>query len=467
MHVTHLDFGSFYSKIIFTLQFTLTCLMRFFVLVTLLTVNTVCTTAQTNSFQKQVQASIDKHITSLENLYRNLHANPELSQKEEKTSAAMARELKESGFEVFENIGGYGVAAVMKNGNGPTVLIRTEMDALPIEEKTNLSFASKVKSVNTSGAEVNVMHACGHDVHMTVFVGTARALVENKKSWQGTLVMIAQPSEENGIGARAMLNDKLYERIPYPDFALALHNHAGMKAGTIGYSAGPFMASVDMMDITVYGKGGHGAAPHQTIDPVVLSAQMILAFQTIVSREIDPLQSAVITVGSIHGGTVYNIIPDQVKLQLTLRSYSDEVRKQVISSIQNKSKFLALQAGVPENRLPEITWNDSAPATLNDKDLTMKLVNVYKQVFKNENVLEMQPSMIGEDFSRFARAQKAIPYVMFWLGTVDPTTFEKSKSDGTPLPSLHSSTFQPLPKPIISTGIMAMSLGALDLFGKK
>ena len=276
--------------------------------------------------------------------------------------------------------------------------------------------------------------------------------------------MVAQPSEENGIGARAMLKDKFYEKVPYPDYALALHNHAGMKAGTIGYSAGPFMASVDMMDITVFGKGGHGAAPHQTVDPIVLSAQMILAFQTIVSREIDPLQSAVITVGSIHGGTVYNIIPDQVKLQLTLRSYSDEVRKQVIASIQTKSKFLALQAGVPEDKLPEISWNDSAPATVNDKALTMRLVDVYKSTMKPENVLEMEPSMIGEDFSRFAREQKAIPYAMFWLGTVDPVVYEKSKADGTPLPSLHSSTFQPLPKPTISTGVLAMTLGALELF---
>lgn len=441
--------------------------MRILITLAIFTFTSLYVRSQTHNFQKQIQTSLDKHYSSLEKLYTELHANPELSQKEEKTSAIMAGELKKLGFDVFENIGGYGVAGVLKNGSGPTVLIRTDMDALPVEEKTNLVYSSNVKSVNAAGAEVSVMHACGHDIHMTVFVGTARALVENKKSWQGTLVMIAQPSEENGIGARAMLNDKLYDKVPYPDFALALHNHAGMKAGTIGYSAGPFMASVDMMDITVYGKGGHGAAPHQTVDPIVLSAQMILAFQTIVSREIDPLQSAVITVGSIHGGTVYNIIPDQVKLQLTLRSYSDEVRKQVITAIQNKSKFLALQAGVPESRLPEITWNDSAPATVNDKELTMKLVEIYERVFKTENVQEMQPSMIGEDFSRFAREKKAIPYSMFWLGTVDPVTFDKSKSDGVPLPSLHSSTFQPLPKPTISTGIMAMTLGALDILGKK
>ena len=420
--------------------------------------------AQQTNFEKRVRVSIDKHYSSLEMLYTQLHSNPELSQKEEKTAATMANELRILGFEVFEKIGGYGVAGVFKNGPGPTILIRTDMDALPIEEKTNLPYASKVKSTNSSGAEVGVMHACGHDVHMTVFAGTARALIENKKVWKGTLIMIAQPSEENGIGARAMLNDKLYDRVPYPDYALALHNHAAMKAGTIGYSPGPFMASVDMMDITVFGKGGHGAAPHQTVDPIVLSAQMILAFQTIVSREIDPLQSAVITVGSIHGGTVYNIIPDQVKLQLTLRSYSDEVRKQVIAAIQNKSKYLALQAGVTEDKLPEITWNDSAPATVNDKALTMRLVDVYKKVLEPQNVMEMQPSMIGEDFSRFARERKSIPYAMFWLGTVDPVVFEQSKGDGNPLPPLHSSTFQPLPKETISTGILAMTLGALELF---
>lgn len=441
--------------------------MRVFILLVFFTFVSFFTSAQTQRFQKQVQANIDQHYSALEKLYKQLHANPELSQKEEKTSLVMASELKNLGFEVTANIGGYGVAGVMKNGDGPTLLIRTDMDALPIEEETNLEYSSKVKSVNAAGAEVSVMHACGHDVHMTVFIGTARAMVENKNLWRGTLVMIAQPSEENGIGARAMLNDNLYDKVPYPDFALALHNHAGMRAGTIGYCPGPFMASVDMMDITVYGKGGHGAAPHQTIDPIVLSAQMILAFQTIVSREIDPLQSAVITVGSIHGGTVYNIIPDHVKLQLTLRSYSDEVRKQVIGAIQNKSKFLALQAGVPDDKLPEISWNDSAPATINDKDLTLQLVEVYKKAFGDEAVQEIEPSMIGEDFSRFAREKKQIPYSMMWLGTVDPITFEKSKAEGNPLPSLHSSTFQPLPKPTISTGVMALTLGALDILGKK
>jgi hippurate hydrolase len=260
-----------------------------------------------------------------------------------------------------------------------------------------------------------------------------------------------------------MLRDGLYDRVPYPDYALALHNHAGMKAGTIGYSAGPFMASVDMMDVTVFGKGGHGAAPHQTIDPIVLSSQMILAFQAIVSREINPLEPAVITVGSVHGGTGYNIIPDEVKLQLTLRSYSEEVRAQIIRSIQEKSKFLALQAGVPMDRLPLITYNDSAPATVNDRELSLRLVNVFKKVIGAENVLEMEPSMVGEDFSRLANFKEPVPYVMFWLGTVHPDLFEDARNHGVVLPSLHSSTFKPMPKATITTGVMSMTAAVLDL----
>lgn len=377
----------------------------------------------------------------------------------------MAEELKKSGFEVVENIGGHGVAGILKNGTGPTVLIRTDMDALPLEEKTGLPYASKVKGINAVGNEVSVMHACGHDVHMTVFVGTARILAEHKKNWKGTLVMVAQPSEENGFGAERMFKDGLYKRIPYPDYAIALHNHAGMEAGTIGYSAGPFMASVDMMNITVQGKGGHGAAPHQTVDPVVLSAQMILAFQTIVSREVNPLESAVITVGSIHGGTVHNIIPDQVKLQLTLRSYSPEVRAHIISSIENKSKHLGQMAGLPQEKLPEITINEPrTPATLNDKELTDRLVKVFKGALGDDKVIEMPPSMVGEDFSRFGMQEKKIPISMFWLGTVDKGLMEKSRKEGVALPSLHSPTFAPQMEPTIKTGINAMTTASLELF---
>jgi hippurate hydrolase len=413
---------------------------------------------------KQTVEFTAKQYPSLEKLYRQLHQYPELSLHEERTSRVMADELRASGFTVIEKIGGHGVAGILKNGNGPTVLIRTDMDALPLEERTGLPYASKAKGVNAAGAEVSVMHACGHDVHMTVFIGTARALVSTRKHWKGTLVMVAQTSEENGFGADLMFKDGLYEKVPYPDYAIALHNHASMAAGTVGYNAGPFMASVDMMNITVHGKGGHGAAPHLTVDPIVLSAQMIMAFQTIVSREINPLESAVLTVGSIHGGTVHNIIPDEVKLQLTLRSYSPQVREHIIASIKRKSEHLALQAGLPPDKMPEITINDpQTPATINDKALTNRLVNIFAEHLGKDNVLEMPPSMVGEDFSRFGLQPKKVPICMFWLGTTDPALVKESKETGKILPSLHSSAFSPLPEPTIKTGITAMTAAALEL----
>ncbi|MBT1689104.1 amidohydrolase [Fulvivirgaceae bacterium PWU37] len=413
---------------------------------------------------KKVAESITVGQTDLEQLYRHLHEHPELSLQEEKTSARMARELKQAGFSVMENIGGYGLAGVLKNGDGPVVLIRTDMDALPLEEKTGLPYASKARGVNAAGQEVGIMHACGHDLHMSVFIGTARALVHARKYWKGTLVMVAQPAEEVGFGAEKMFSAGLYEKIPYPDVALALHNHATLPAGSIGYNPGNFMASVDMMNITVRGQGGHGAAPHETIDPIVLSAQMILAFQTIVSREINPLEPAVITVGSIHGGTVHNIISDEVKLQLTLRSYSPAVRKQIIGSIENKAKHLALQAGLPETKLPEITINEPrVPATINDKDLTLKLVSVFQTTFGKDRVSEVPSAMVGEDFSWFALQQKKVPLCMFWLGTAGAEAIKTAQQTNTPMPSLHAATFAPTINPALRTGITAMSAAALSL----
>jgi hippurate hydrolase len=416
------------------------------------------------SVLNQVRAFTAREYPSLEKLYRDLHQHPELSLQEVNTSKTIAGELRSLGFEVIEKIGGHSLAGVLKNGPGPTVLIRTDMDALPQEEKTGLSFASHARGKNASGVEVPVMHACGHDMHMTVFIGTARALVETKKQWKGTIVMVAQSSEENGVGAELMFKDGLYEKVPYPDYALAFHNHAGLAAGTIGYNAGPFMASVDMMNITVYGKGGHGAVPHTTIDPVVLSAQMVLAFQNIVSREINPLQSAVITVGSIHGGMVHNIIPDEVKLQLTIRTYEPAVREQIIAAIRLKSKHLALQAGLPEDKIPVISFNEpSTPATINDKALTLQLVGVLKNSLGEPNVIETPPSMIGEDFSRFGLQQKKVPICMFWLGTVDPAMLKSSRETNTGLPSLHSSGFAPFVEPTIKTGVAAMCSSVLSL----
>ncbi len=417
-----------------------------------------------NPEMKQVKAFTAKAYPALETLYKELHQNPELSSQEENTSALIAQELKGLGFEVQERLGMNNLAGVFKNGKGPTVLIRTDMDALPLEEKTGLSYASTVKGINSAREEVPVMHACGHDIHMTVFIGTARALVAMKDQWKGTLVMVAQSAEETGFGAYELFKANLYDKIPMPDYAIALHDNASLPAGKIGYRAGPFMASVDMVDITVHGEGGHGAAPHTTKDPIVLSAEMIGAFQTIVSREINPIEPAVVTVGSIHGGTVHNIIPDQVKMQLTLRSYSQSVRDQTIAALYRITENMAGMAGLPEEKYPEISIRDpQTPATLNDPALTARLVKVFQMNFGEENVIEMPPNMVGEDFSRFGLQDKKVPICMFWLGAVDPEKIKAAEANGTALPSLHSPNFAPLPEPTIKTGIQAMSAAALEL----
>lgn len=420
-----------------------------------------------NTVQEQVITAVNEHYGAVESLYKHLHNNPELSLQEEETAKRLAQELKTLDFEVTENMGGYGLFGVLKNGEGPTVLIRADMDALPLEEKTGLPYASTKKGINAAGNEAYVMHACGHDIHMSVFIGTAKTLVDMRDQWQGTLVFVAQPAEENGLGADKMFKDGLYDKIPKPDFALALHDNAYLPAGTIGYREGPMMASVDMMDITVHGQGGHGAAPHTTIDPVVLSAQMINAFQTIVSRQIDPIAPAVVTVGSIHGGTVHNIIPDQVKMQLTLRSYSEEVREQTIAAIERISRNLAKAAGLDDDKLPEFSIRDpQTPATVNDIDLTRRMVLRFKTTFGNDKVVETDPYMVGEDFSRFGLQEHKVPIFMFWLGAVDPALVEKAKAEGKSLPSLHSPTFAPLPEPTLKTGIRAMTTAALELLGK-
>nr|WP_246440595.1 amidohydrolase [Rhabdobacter roseus] len=424
------------------------------------------TLAQSTPPLRQIDAFIQQQYPSLGTLYKELHQQPELSLQEEKTAARMAAELKSLGFTVKEKMGAHGVVGVLKNGPGPTVLIRTDMDALPLEEKTGLPYASRARGINAAGNEVNIMHACGHDIHMTVFVGTARMLVELKNQWKGTLVMVAQSAEENGFGADLMLKAGLFDFAPQPDFAIALHDNSFLPAGTLGYRAGAFMASVDMMDITVRGQGGHGAAPHTTIDPVVLSAQLILAYQTIVSRSLNPIEPAVVTVGSIHGGTVHNIIPDEVKLQLTLRSYSDEVRQKTHQTIRRLSDNLARAAGLPDDKLPIISLRDPmTPATVNDPALTQRLVGVFKSTFGEDKVVEMEPYMVGEDFSRFA-LDNQVPICMFWLGTLAEETIRNAKEKNEQLPSLHSPYFAPVPEPTIKTGVKAMSVAALNLFSK-
>ncbi|WP_247236205.1 amidohydrolase [Telluribacter sp. SYSU D00476] len=422
--------------------------------------------AQTPQVVKSVQDISQSLYPTLDKLYKDLHQHPELSLQEEKTAAKMASELKALGFQVKEKMGAHGVVGVFKNGTGPTVLIRTDMDALPLEEKTGLPYASRAKGINAAGNETSIMHACGHDVHMTVFVGTARTLMQMKDKWKGTLVMVAQSAEENGLGADLMLKAGLFDFAPTPDYAIALHDNSFLPAGTIGYREGAFMASVDMMDLTVFGEGGHGAAPHTTIDPVVLSAQMVMAFQTIVSRSINPIDPAVVTVGSIHGGTVHNITPDEVKMQLTLRSYSPEVREKIISGIRRISTNLARSAGLPDTKLPVFSIREpQTPATINDPALTRRLMGIFRSTFGEGKVVEMEPYMVGEDFSRFDMGKK-VPICMFWLGTIPEQKVQEAKAKGEQLPSLHSPYFAPLPEPTIKTGVTAMSLAALNLFGR-
>jgi len=421
-----------------------------------------------NDVREQIQQPINAEYSSLEKFYQDLHTHPELSFHEEQTARKLGAELKALGFEVTPKVGGHGVVGVLRNGSGPTILLRTDMDALPVKEQTGLPYASKARMNDDKGNEVDVMHACGHDVHMTVFVGTARTLAQLKNRWQGTLVMIGQPAEERGRGAETMLKEGLFKRFPKPDYCLALHVNAELPAGLVGLTEGYAMANVDTVDITIRGVGGHGAWPHKTKDPVVLAAQTILAFQTIISRERDPLEPAVITVGSIHGGTKHNVIPDEVRLQLTVRSFTDEMRTQALDSIKRITRGLAMAAGLPEDRMPIVTLLDEfTPAAYNNPELVRRLGVALKNVFGEKKVVSRKPTMGGEDFGQYGRTEAKIPICMFWLGSVEPERVAESERTGTPLPSLHSSLYRPLPEPTIKTGVMMMVTAVLDLAGKK
>jgi amidohydrolase len=426
--------------------------------------------------QPALDSLIDRNITSLVATYKMLHASPELSHQEEKTSAFVAKELKSLGYTVTDHFGkysnpervAYGVVAVLKNGDGPTVLVRTELDALPVEEKTGVPYASKVKAKNDSGQEVSVMHACGHDIHITSLLGTARMLVELKDQWHGTLILIGQPAEEAIDGALAMLNDGLYSRFPRPDFAIALHDTGNLEAGKVGYAPGYALASSTSVDITIRGMGGHGSAPETTKDPIVVAAQVVLALQTIVSREDSPFDPAVVTIGSIHGGTKHNIIPDEVRMQLTIRTYKEEVRQHILASIERITKGIAAAAGIPEERAPvvKVSETEVTPATYNDPALTERLAETFRKTLGPENVLKVPPIMASEDFGRFGLEGHQIPTCMFTLGAVDPERVAQSRRTGTPLPSLHSSLFIPLPEPTLRTGVKAMTAAVLELMKK-
>jgi hippurate hydrolase len=418
---------------------------------------------------------IDREIAQLVNTYTALHAAPELSHHEEKTATFVAAQLRTLGFTVTERVGkyaqpewtSYGVVAVLKNGAGPTVLVRTELDALPVEEKTGLPYASTVKTKNDAGQDVSVMHACGHDIHMTSLLGTAKMLAALKDQWHGTLVMIGQPAEETVNGARAMLADGLYTRFPKPDFALALHDSADVEAGKITYWPGYAMASSTSVDLVIRGLGGHGARPEATKDPVVIAAQTVLALQTIVSREKSALDPAVITVGSIHGGTKRNIIPDEVTLQLTIRTYKEEVRQRILASIERIAKGMALAAGVPADRAPivKVIESENAPSTYNDPELSERIAAAIGRTIGKGNVTKTEPLMVSEDFGRLSLDHQ-IPAFMFWLGAVEPSRVEAARKSGKTLPSLHSSLFEPLPEPTLRTGIKAMTTAVLELMKK-
>jgi hippurate hydrolase len=353
----------------------------------------------------------------------------------------------------------------MKNGDGPTVLVRTDMDALPVEEETGLPYASKVTTKNDDGKDVHVMHACGHDAHVAAFIGTARALQKLKDQWRGTIIFVGQPAEELGTGARAMLADGLYTRFPKPNFALGFHDNAFLETGKIGVTEGYTYANVDSVDVTVRGVGGHGAYPHKTKDPIVLAAELINAWQTIASRENNPLDPVVVTVGSIHGGTKHNIISDEVKMQLTVRTYKADVRERVLSAIERIAKGIAAAAGVPAELAPIVTVRKDqfTPATYNNPELTKRLVAVWKKSLGADNVKLVDPTMGGEDFSEFSLPDHSIPAVDFHIGAVEPAKIADSKKNGTPLPSLHSSKFAPVPEPTIRLGIIGMTGAVLEL----
>ena len=407
--------------------------------------------------------------------YKMLHAAPELSHHEEKTSAFFAGELRKFGYTVTERIGkyerpewtGYGVIGVMKNGAGPTVLIRTELDALPVDEKTGVEYASKVKTKNDAGVEVSVMHACGHDIHMTSMLGTAKALSELKSSWHGTLVILGQPAEETIDGARAVLRDGLYDKIPKPDFAIALHDNAELETGKVGFTSGYAMASGTAVDIKIRGLGGHGSKPEATKDPIVVAAQVVMALQTIVSRENSPLDPAVVTVGSIHGGTRYNIIPDEVNLQLTIRTYKEEVRQRILASLVRITKGVAMAAGIPDDRAPivKVSETEVTAATYNEPKLTERLVGSFKRALGEENVVPVSPMMASEDFGYLSLDQK-IPATIIWLGASDPQKVKAYRETGAAIPGLHSALFLPVAEPTLRTGVKATTAAVLELMKK-
>ncbi|MEE4114712.1 MAG: amidohydrolase [Marinilabiliaceae bacterium] len=432
-------------------------------LILILTCNN--TFSQENKKLKTINDIIEANINNHRNIYTDLHRNPELSLMEFETSKKMAAQLRKLGFDVTENVGGNGVVGVLKNGKGPTVMLRTDMDALPISENTGLEYASKVVMKNMEGQEMPVMHACGHDMHMTLWLGTLTTLSGMQKEWNGTLVAIAQPAEEISGGSSKMLADGLFSRFPTPDYALAYHVAPDIPAGKIGYSPGPIFAGVTNADIYVYGIGGHGALPQTTIDPIVLSAHIISRLQTIVSREIDPVAPAVVTVGSIHGGTKHNIIPEEVKMQLTLRFFSDEVYRQIEESINRICEGEALAAGVPAGKLPLVLIGDQyTPPVVNDPGLVNKAVLSMQEALGEENIFRMNPATVAEDFGKYGLTKENVKIALFMCGSTEAARYENTIKSGQQMPGLHNPSYYPDFEPTYRAGVKAMSATIVDLF---
>lgn len=412
--------------------------------------------------------AIAADMPSLMDIYRDLHSNPELSGEEVRTAAKLAAEARRLGYTVTEKVGGTGVVAVMENGEGPTVMLRADMDGLPLEEKTGLAFASKVQAKTRQGNDTFVMHACGHDTHMTGWVATARQLAARKAEWSGTLVMILQPAEETGEGAMAMLEDGLYTRFPKPDYALAFHDAAGAPAGYIGYAPGFALANVDSVDIKVKGVGGHGAYPHTTKDPVVLASRIVGSLQTLVSREIDPQDPAVVTVGSFQAGSKHNIISDEALLLITVRSYGDATRAKLLDGIKRIARGEAIAAGIPEDRMPVVTLREAefTPATYNSPEFSIEMAKLFETRFGKDRVVQSKPVMGGEDFSRYRRADENIKSMIFWVGGVPMAEYQASVAEGTKLPSLHSPFWAPDAETVITTGAEALTAATLQIMKK-
>ncbi|MEO5973337.1 MAG: amidohydrolase [Sphingomicrobium sp.] len=422
----------------------------------------------TASTATALQDAILADMPQLMTLYRDLHANPELSMAEVRSPAKLAAEARKLGFTVTEKVGKTGVVAVMKNGPGPVLLLRADMDGLPVVEQTGLPFASKVRATARSGVETGVMHACGHDTHMTAWLGTARRLAAMKDQWSGTLVMILQPGEETGEGAKAMLDDGLYTRFPHPTHALAFHDAAAIQAGVIGVTPGYALANVDSVDISVKGVGGHGAYPQTTRDPIVLASRIVTTLQTLVSRENNPADPAVVTVGSFQAGAKHNIISDEARLQLTVRSYTPEVRQRLLDGIKRIARGEAIAAGMPDDKMPVVTTREAeyTPSTFNTDKLSNQALALFQQHFGPERAMRTPAVMGGEDFSRFWLADKNIESLIFWVGGTPKVKWDAAGGDAAKLPSLHSPFWAPDAEAVIATATEALTLAALDILKK-